>query len=398
MRRFASLLALILAAPALAQSFTYQGRLDASGSAATGNHDFEFRVFDLATDGLQQGLTTAVTQAVTDGLFTATINPGSNVFTGADRWLEVRVRPAGSGTFTTLPRQRIAASPYAIRSLNERWSPLTSNSIRTDPGVERVFIGTQTAAFSDSVLTISRTTTPNAFGGMYVNTTDPASTPYVGWSINNTPRAEAYVFGSSGNWQLNVSGSPSIIVAPGGKTGLGIAPAGPERLQVNGDASIAGTAKASSFVYPTPQTRNLMIPAVAFRGPGTTHDDLQITVDSDAIYYLGSVTNARMFAPVMLPDNATITRVWFSYIDNYFTAMNCRLLRHTTTSATPTTLATITSTNGGGVPSTLASATLNIPVDNTTQYLTLEIQSDDWGGPDMMVKAVRITYTLPGPQ
>ncbi|HLP84110.1 MAG TPA: hypothetical protein VK157_07145 [Phycisphaerales bacterium] len=398
MRRLAPLLALILAAPALAQSFTYQGRLDANGSGASGNHDFEFRIFDLATDGVQQGTTTSTTQAVTDGLFTATINPVTNIFTGADRWLEVRVRPTGSGPFTTLPRQRLAAAPYAHRSLNERWSPLTSNSIRTDAGIERVFINTTTAPFSDSVLTISRTTAPTAFGGMYINTTDPASNPYVGWSTNNTPRAEAYVFGATGNWQLNVSGTPSIIVTPAGRTGLGFVPTGTERLQVNGDASITGTAKAAAFTYPTRQTRTLIIPAAAFTGPGTTHANLQYTIDGDGAYYFTSVTSARMLAPVNLPDGAVITALSFTYVDTFFDEMVCTLRRSTTTSNGGTVLATITSTPTGTNPGSTTVPIANIAIDNTTQYHHVEIFSNDWGGPDSLVKCVRITYTMPGPQ
>jgi hypothetical protein len=38
-----------LAAPALAESFTYQGRLTAGGTNANGNFDLRFRLFDDAT-------------------------------------------------------------------------------------------------------------------------------------------------------------------------------------------------------------------------------------------------------------------------------------------------------------------------------------------------------------
>ena len=55
---------------------------------------------------------------VTNGLFTVTLDPGANVFTGAARWLDIAVRPAGVATFTSLtPRQPITPAPYALTAL-----------------------------------------------------------------------------------------------------------------------------------------------------------------------------------------------------------------------------------------------------------------------------------------
>jgi len=57
---------------------------------------------------------------VTNGLFTVTLDYGANVFDGSDRWMEIAVRPgASSGAFTNVvPRQKITATPYAIRAAN----------------------------------------------------------------------------------------------------------------------------------------------------------------------------------------------------------------------------------------------------------------------------------------
>ena len=101
-------------------SFTYQGRLEDAGSPATGSYDFEFRLFAAAGGGTQVGVTVARPGvAVAAGLFTAELDFGDGVFTGDALWLEVAVRLAGSGAFTTLsPRQRATGAPYAIHALS----------------------------------------------------------------------------------------------------------------------------------------------------------------------------------------------------------------------------------------------------------------------------------------
>ena len=98
-------------------AFTYQGILTETNAPAQGVYDFEFRVFDLAVGGTQQGVTVTVDNlAVTNGLFQATLDPGANVFTGPGRWLNIAVRPgASAGNYTSLtPRQPITPAPYAI--------------------------------------------------------------------------------------------------------------------------------------------------------------------------------------------------------------------------------------------------------------------------------------------
>ncbi len=106
-----------LAAAAYAQgtAFTYQGRLDDGANPASGNYDLRFAVYDALTAGGQQGVSeTNAAVGVTNGLFTVTLDFGSQ-FPGAARWLEIAVRTNGAATFNTLtPRQPLTATPYAI--------------------------------------------------------------------------------------------------------------------------------------------------------------------------------------------------------------------------------------------------------------------------------------------
>ena len=118
---FALALVCLLAGPSAAQTplgtaFTYQGRLSDGGSLAGGSFDFQFLLFDAAGGGLQVGSTLDhLAVAVTDGLFTVSLDFGASAFAGSARWLEVHVRPAGGGAYTPLAgRQRLTPTPYAL--------------------------------------------------------------------------------------------------------------------------------------------------------------------------------------------------------------------------------------------------------------------------------------------
>lgn len=98
-------------------AITYQGRLSDNGVAANGIYDLSFQVFGAPVGGSQVGPTlTNANLVVSDGVFTATLNFGFNVFLGADRWLQIGVRSNGNvGAYIPLsPRQLFTPTPYAL--------------------------------------------------------------------------------------------------------------------------------------------------------------------------------------------------------------------------------------------------------------------------------------------
>lgn len=111
----ASFDARVFIAHAQTTAFTYQGRLNDTGSPANGTYDFTFTVFDSSTGGNQQGpVVTNLATAVNGGLFTVTLDFG-NQFPGASRWLEISVCTNGANAFATLvPRQLLTPTPYAL--------------------------------------------------------------------------------------------------------------------------------------------------------------------------------------------------------------------------------------------------------------------------------------------
>ncbi len=110
---------------ALGTAFTYQGQLQQDGQPVSGACDFQFSLWDAASAGTQVGSTVdASAQAVSGGLFTASLDFGAGAFDGVGaelpaRWLEVGVRcPAGGGSFAGLGRQALSPAPYALSANN----------------------------------------------------------------------------------------------------------------------------------------------------------------------------------------------------------------------------------------------------------------------------------------
>jgi hypothetical protein len=102
-------------------AFTYQGRLNNSGSPANGSYDLTFTLFNTNVTGVAYaGPVTNRAIAVSNGLFTTAVDFGPGVLTGGGtNWLEVAVRTNGSSGFSTLtPRQQLTPTPYAITAEN----------------------------------------------------------------------------------------------------------------------------------------------------------------------------------------------------------------------------------------------------------------------------------------
>jgi hypothetical protein len=77
----------------------------------------QFKLFDGAGTQIGTTISKGVVQ-VSSGVFTVQLDYGAAAFSGADRFLEIGVRSAGSGDpYTVLaPRQQLTSAVYAIRA------------------------------------------------------------------------------------------------------------------------------------------------------------------------------------------------------------------------------------------------------------------------------------------
>ena len=99
-------------------AFNYQGRLNDGGTQANGSYDLRFAVYDAVTNGSRISvLLTNSAVAVSNGLFSVTLDFGAGVFAGNNAWLDLGVRAVGVTNFTSLsPRQPVLPVPYAMFS------------------------------------------------------------------------------------------------------------------------------------------------------------------------------------------------------------------------------------------------------------------------------------------
>ena len=212
------LLVLILfgaAQTAFAQTtqFTYQGRFTDSTAVqpTNGTYEMQFKAFDAATNGNQFASTvTLPTVQVVNGIFTVSLDYGAQTFRGADVFLEIAARPAGSANaFTTLaPRQQFTSSPYAIQSFNARNATIANDSMNLGG-----FPANQYVQINDVRLTDDRN--PLAGSANYVQNQNSAVQPTANFNISGTGAADSFnaltQFNIGGNRVLSVQGSVNLF-------------------------------------------------------------------------------------------------------------------------------------------------------------------------------------------
>lgn len=98
-------------AAAIGTAFTYQGQLVYNGAPVNDSCDFTFSLWDAAGSSEPPAGGTQINSDITmagvtvgDGLFTVSLDFGSDTFTGDARWLEIAV-DCGSISGTLSPRR-----------------------------------------------------------------------------------------------------------------------------------------------------------------------------------------------------------------------------------------------------------------------------------------------------
>lgn len=238
----------IQAVTALGTSFSYQGRLVDAGSPANGAYDLRFILYDAETGGAQVGATDdAADVAVTNGLFTTTLDFGATAFNGDARWVEIAIRAgSSSGTYTVLsPRQPVSPAPYAL------YAKATGGFV-----VPLAVSGTAAGApaTSTGLLTVTQSGTGIAISGQRT-TTDAAQYPAV---IGTNAGGGAGVQGEStfatgvgvqgfGNGAIGFGGYFTGNVGLKAVAGNGAA-AGGAALELDGALKVSGT-NPSAFIH-----------------------------------------------------------------------------------------------------------------------------------------------------
>ena len=113
------MIAFATAIAAQGNSFTYQGKLNVNGAAATGSYEMRFSLFTQSDKGLEVGTPQTISNvAVTNGIFTVKIPFSDWTFDDNPRFMKIEIRPQGNpNPFTALaPLQEFTQSPKALYS------------------------------------------------------------------------------------------------------------------------------------------------------------------------------------------------------------------------------------------------------------------------------------------
>jgi hypothetical protein len=284
---------------ALAQVGTeinYQGQLKEFGSSTNAPVDLEFRLFDTITGGAQVGTAVTATLTPVDGLFTRNLDFGVNPYvTDAPRFLEIKVRSAGSGLFTTLPRQRLTAAPHSLTTRG-----MNVNSAGS------VGIGTTTP---DNIFEVVAPANPSIglrqFGGSKFEVAVAAAV--ANWSqsaaandavLRSSGGSAIHLLSGSGEAALTVAGSNNVGIgttAPDAKLQIDRVPDGGKVLLLNNPiATWASGDIFNSFRYiqtasPLATDGNWKQFNVAPGGVSIGYPNTPVYNSSDAMYVNGSV-------------------------------------------------------------------------------------------------------------
>lgn len=380
--------AMLLAKAAFGQAFTYQGELKQAGLPANGTYDFEFKLFTDAQGGVQVGQTTTVPNvAVTNGRFTALIDPGAaatNPFWG---WIQIASRTGGAPTFTPLsPRQRVTPAPFANRALAEWLVPVGSNILSVDASRTKLFLNRTTPVNEFEYFGITVPTVSDDYGGMYIKSQSNDGRPFYGFSVGG--RASwTYMDGLSGQWRVYNFGD-RIAVTPTGFVGIG--ETNPAAL-----LDVNGTVRGSTFTYRTPKTEYLSIPAGGFQ---PTSNQASATVESavSGTYFAAAVGAASFAAPIQVPHGAVITTIDISVYDNTVGALSGKLaVRPLGAFGYSQNFTTPNSSNGGNTQT--ISMAPNVTVNNQANSYVLIVECSDWNGTATSIFGARVTYTVSEP-
>lgn len=101
--------------------FSYQGFLEQANVPVSGTYDLRFTLYGAASGGSPlsgAGIDNPISRSsvsVVDGRFTTSLYFGDTAFTGAQRWMSIEIKPAGTGSFAALsPRQAVTPALRAL--------------------------------------------------------------------------------------------------------------------------------------------------------------------------------------------------------------------------------------------------------------------------------------------
>ncbi len=211
----------------LGSAFTYQGLLEQSGVPSNGSFPMVFKLWDAVSAGTQVGPTLTFDGvgdnpppvAVSNGVFTVTLDFGAGVFGPNARWLAITVNGV-----TLSPRQAMNAAPAATFSMAP-WATL-GNDLSYSGG--NVGIGTTVPNSAFEVARSAGDTEIGIVGG------DGGRR----WTLQSSAGGDVFL---AGTFQIidRTAGAARMLIDPMGNVGIGTSVPN-SKLSVAGDGVFTG--------------------------------------------------------------------------------------------------------------------------------------------------------------
>lgn len=218
----------------------------------------------------------------------------------------------------------------------------------------------------------------------------------------------------------NFDNDTFVVNASSNRVGVGT-PNPTQALSVSGNvavtgsvnassASVVGDAQASSFSYPSPQTRTISITGASFEVPENEDDRMQRSASGGYTYSESNpdtIFIADLYAPLALPDGALITALRCVFYDSNSTydlnSSRVYLRSRAVTSSFGSSIdSVVMSSTGSSTTPQVATATgINEVVDNSTNQYWLSaswsIPQDAVGNSSIRFYGCYVDYTVDGP-
>jgi len=379
-------------------AFTYQGRLLDNDAPVNATCDFRFNLYDDAwfSPSLVAGPMDRAAVEVSDGYFSTVIDFGASAFNGEGRQLQILVRcPAGSGEYTTLTGMvTLNAVPYA-------------HSLR--PGAN---ISSDTAGGLGAVLHVE-----DMYGGGFASAAfEGQSTQGVGVHGESGSGygvyGEATVTGGVGVYGAAPT-TGTVGIATSGGSGIGLYGKGnyagvysdgdayvtgstqiSENAVVLGDAYLNGDTSVGGNLTWADKTGYLSVSTAAFQ---PYSNDLYFNSGSELIP--GTADYHSFYAPVQLPQGATVTKMTFFWYDPLDPQdAECTLFRNNM-DGTKNWMADVFSTDSAGNGSSYDDEIDYATIDNSqyAYYLRWTLRYDEGSLDETVGHGVIIEYTFTEP-
>ncbi len=321
------------AAP-MGTAFTYQGYIYDANYPANDFYDLQFKLYDALVGVGQVGTDINTPDVdVIDGYFTVELDFGIGVFTGDARWLEIAVRPGVSiDSYTTLsPRQKITPTPYAQNSdrvddyhYSSTW-PTTLANIRIACLDDFHTIGGTDDDAPDSdgevpdniSINNSLLYAPSGSSSVGIGTTSPQSAVKleVRSSVSGGVAVAGYGTGDDNIAIFGMSSSNGVAAIQGNANGADYAGLFNGPIKITDGSQGAGkvlTSDASglaSWQTPSAGSGTYYWSCVGANFHPRYNDISNTDIDRDGASIEAEANGIFFFAPVMLPDGASVTKV-----------------------------------------------------------------------------------------